>query len=507
MKLCVIAPSAEYLQQAGVRIRYQRIQPALAALGHELVLELIDDFRASTPRVHDAYLFSKCGDARAPLLAASLRQAGKPVGIDLFDDYYSQVGSSRFVPQREWMRSMAPMVDFFLCSTARMHDVASAWLACPGHVLNDPFESFDAAAVGDVVEAKLARTQERRQVDIAWFGMGDNPHFPVGLHDLHAFGHMLHQLAGRDHAVHLRVLTNRRALTVAGLERLARLPVPFTLEEWSVEREREVLAQSLVAFLPVNAQNFSTAKSMNRAVTALASGTQVLSAGFPLYEALGDFVYRSPAALLDDIDGNRLALRAQTAGRLGEVFARCADIGEEVRKASAFLEQVIRDTPAPSGRAAPAGVIHGVRTLPDAHKLAQRLNHLSISSPFSVDKLNYDVRFTADGDGAAVQVEFDSKAWPRLDAAWSGQLAERVSKTGRNVRALDISQLWPADCAPLRDAFARSSQAARLAAYQPAMRAIAAIVERLFPGIRTFVSERESPFSSGLGAQQREATT
>jgi len=39
MKLCVVVPSADYLKQAGVRIRYERIAPALEELGHSLSLD------------------------------------------------------------------------------------------------------------------------------------------------------------------------------------------------------------------------------------------------------------------------------------------------------------------------------------------------------------------------------------------------------------------------------------------------------------------------------------
>lgn len=42
MKLCVLAPSEEYLNQAGVRIRYRRISEDLQSFGVDLSIEVID---------------------------------------------------------------------------------------------------------------------------------------------------------------------------------------------------------------------------------------------------------------------------------------------------------------------------------------------------------------------------------------------------------------------------------------------------------------------------------
>jgi hypothetical protein len=64
MKLCIVAPTESYLVQAGVRIRYQRIASHLKSSGHTLDIKVIDDLRSEGALDHDAYLFSKCYDAR-----------------------------------------------------------------------------------------------------------------------------------------------------------------------------------------------------------------------------------------------------------------------------------------------------------------------------------------------------------------------------------------------------------------------------------------------------------
>jgi hypothetical protein len=110
VRLCVIAPSQDYLSLAGVRIRYNRIAPRLHAHGHELDIEVIDQYRTNDQFSHDAYLFSKCYDVRSLLIATMLRDKGKLVGVDMFDDYFSQSHDSRFVAHRDWLRSMSKLL-------------------------------------------------------------------------------------------------------------------------------------------------------------------------------------------------------------------------------------------------------------------------------------------------------------------------------------------------------------------------------------------------------------
>jgi hypothetical protein len=104
MKICVIAPKEGYLAQAGVRIRYQRIAGRLETAGHELQIRIIDDLQSVEAFDCDIYLFSKCHDARSQIVARELCRIGKVIGVDLFDDYFSQSRDSRFVRQREWLK-------------------------------------------------------------------------------------------------------------------------------------------------------------------------------------------------------------------------------------------------------------------------------------------------------------------------------------------------------------------------------------------------------------------
>ena len=100
MKICVLLPDEPKDQQAGLRIRYLRMTAPLRALGHDLALVPVQNLTRGTLGAHDVYLLSKCYDARALVAMHALQAAGKRVGADFFDDYFSQIDDTRFVRLR-----------------------------------------------------------------------------------------------------------------------------------------------------------------------------------------------------------------------------------------------------------------------------------------------------------------------------------------------------------------------------------------------------------------------
>lgn len=498
MKIGVIVPSTEYLAQAGVRIRYRRIAPHLAALGHELVIEVIENVRGATDLGCDAYLFSKCYDARAIVLARMMRAAGKLVAIDLFDDMFSQRDDSRFVRHRAWLREIAETIDFGLCSTERMrailHDYAPA---LPAHVLNDPFESFDRTHLARRIEQKRREALDGRTLRLLWFGVGDNPHFTVGLADLAAFAPTLQRLRANGFEIELDILTNRRALTERGLRMIRRLGMPHRVEEWTADREIDLLDASLLSFLPVNGQGFSNAKSLNRAVTALTGGTQILSAGYPLYAPLAEFIYRDAGALLADLEADRLRLSGATLDALAERFAGFGDPTREVGKLADFLAGL---RPGAAGPPAELAVIHGRKSPVQVHKQVQRLKQLSVGSPYAASGLNFDVRLVPLPGTATIEVLLSERAAARLAAEDAACLVDRPDSA--RPRALRITagvQMVDRLAAPVTDGLAGASMN-----YGRVVADVAAVVHRLLPGTHAILSEAEPPLAAALGSSDAE---
>src|SRR6185312_15944587 len=102
------------------------------------------------------------------------------------------------------------------------------------------------SAIARVLERKLERARSDNVLDVAWFGVGDSTHFRIGLQDLVDHGETFAALACGPFAVQLTILTNARALEATALQMLRRLPVPFTIREWTEDGERALLAESLV---------------------------------------------------------------------------------------------------------------------------------------------------------------------------------------------------------------------------------------------------------------------
>lgn len=490
MNIVFVLASEDNLVSAGVRIRYSRLLPYLERLGHNVTVVPINELNEADKLDGDVFIFCKCHDVRSVVLADMLRRKGAQVGIDLFDDYFSQETNSRFVHLRSWFRAMAPNLSFAICSTPMMRRLINNLLpGVPGHIINDPFETLEAEKISLSVEKNVERALSTRVMDVAWFGMGDNPHFSVGLQDLFAFGETIRSLRTHGFSPSLSVLTNRRALTADSLELLGRMGVPVRLEEWSVPLERELIESSLVSYLPVNAQTFSVAKSLNRAVTALTGGSQVLSEGYPLYSELGSFIYRDVEALVSDITAERPLLRRETLGELAGMLATKAHPAHETEAFVDFLQKL---EPACSSNDATYAVIHGRKTTSMVHKQIQKLRQLSVGSPFQTTTLVFDIRFSKDEETGKPGLLLTRQAYMRLRKPLRSRLSEPKLIGKQNFWFLPSSAL-PIHAA--RSLFARGPRyfSIDISEYASVMHEISTLVSALFGSECIFVSELESP--------------
>ena len=162
---------------------------------------------------------------------------------------------------------------------------------------------------------------------------------------------------------------------------LRRLAVPYSVEEWSEERERLLLSRALVSFLPVNAQNFSVVKSLNRAVSALCAGCQVLSSGYPLYESLAPFVYRDPDRLLEIFAGARCRY-ARNCSCIDAPVSRGRIPSWRRDLCDSWMCSAKSSSAPGRGSSAPlSAVIHGRHGA--IHKFAGRMD-ASVASPFAL---------------------------------------------------------------------------------------------------------------------------
>ena len=481
MKLSVLVPSAEYKSYAGARIRYGRIAPALESHGVELALEDIGQFNPQTADC-DVLLVSKCHDARSLVIAAILSGRGCLVGVDLFDDYFSQSGDSRLARYRSWLDQLLQSCDFALCSTPAMAAIAERYRAgVRTYVMDDPAPETDADELTQTLSRKIADLNERRQVRVAWFGVGDNPFFRVGFDDLAAFGGRLGELDQGPLSVQLTVLTNERALTADGLSEISRLPVPTTVEVWTEERERTLLEEAHIAFLPVGTQNFSTAKSFNRAITALSAGCQVLSVGHPLYEPFDALIYRDPAQLRTDLERRSLRFSTGSVELYRKLLEEFADAETKAAGLSAFLASLTHSDQ-PDG---PLALVHGHATNGAAHKMVHAAGGISVASPYSTVALGYDVVFRDGADGLSMFVP--EKAARRL----SPKAQQRLKPAGSiNDRPFLVLAKGSGSRGSKADASADLALPMQLATYRHSMSEIRRNMSEMFGPCRIVVSEQ-----------------
>ena len=443
MKLLVTVPSTGALQAAGTRIRYRRLQRAMAERGACLEIAPIEqlDSPGATTAV-DAVLISKVMDGRALVLARSLRRRGVRVGIDLFDDYFSQPRLSGTQPQRRWLRQLADQLDFALCSTAALAGVLRGALpGVPLHELRDCHAGRlkDLDALAAALQRRWQRLATSGDLPVTWFGMGDHPLFDVGLADLAQQADQLNRLQDSGLRVKLNLLTNERALTAAGLRLIRQLPVHTQLEIWSVERERTMLDSSVLAFLPVADTPFSRAKSPNRAITALEHGCQVLTTATPVYSAFADFVYTDAASLLTDLERGRPRLRPKTLATLRRQLQLDAHPPREAERLCSFLEGIPAPSTAwasPAVASPPICVIQGLRpALSPSSAPGQPV--LLVRCPLSAAEPGDDLRVIADRSGEPL-LRLSPALWRALPEAQRARLEPAASAAGPGADGLDL---------------------------------------------------------------------
>ncbi|TDW25971.1 hypothetical protein EV128_116144 [Rhizobium azibense] len=490
MRICVVVPTQKYLKNAGARIRYQRIKDPLQTIGHEFEVLPIDDIDKLD---HDIYLFSKCYDAKALLIARMASQSGKIVGVDLFDDYFSQTDDSRTQRFRTWLREFLRDADFILCSTPVLRDVARQYTPeLPIHVMGDPFDSYDADTLRRLLNHKHSDLWATQVIKVAWYGRGDNALYPVGLADLSAFAPQLADLQNSGFEVRLEILTNTQAMTGDALAALRSIPVPYALQEWSETAEQTLLSHCQVVFLPVSAQRFSISKSLNRCVTALYKGCQILSAGYPLYRAFDEVIYRDASKLAEDLRDKRPRLRLETLTSLERLLHIHADPVAGALGLASFLSSIVSSKIQPAGsakKARPSAVfLHGLESTPLAHKFVRRHKGLSICSPFSDMKLNFDIRFQWNAQRTGLDLLFSEHAQKLLprDLVAKSVLHGKINDLHfRKIDQRDLP-LLACDAASLGDS---TPPIGKYASYAPVIATINRAVYKLFPETVCIISE------------------
>lgn len=401
MRILFLVPTRQHKVTAGSRIRYERLKARSDYF--DVAIQSMDEVTDADFSACSVCVFSKTYSISAISIAETLRARGVVVGIDLFDDYFSQADDPRLTRFRTWLRRFGQIFQFALCSTATMQSVVAELVpGLPIHILPDPYPEVDIGTATASLVRSLQRTQETGIIEVLWFGIGSNPFFPVGLRDLCAYSWSLAELAAGRFDVRLRILTDSASLTAANLAHIGRLPVPYTIGAWTAEGEAEALDQALVAFIPVNGQSFSRAKSPNRALTAISRGTQVLSPGFPLYRELNQVVYTDAGELLADIEREKCRVSIGSLGEIKQLVAQISDLDSVIVSLFLFLTRQYRAMGRDarrSGAALPCtqAVLYALDPERQARPANGAVGIVSIRSPYARAEIAFDARLDYEG--------------------------------------------------------------------------------------------------------------
>lgn len=489
-RICVLVSSDDAFRQARARRRYLPLGSALSKLGAELSIVPIGSVGHVRELTHDVYIVSECYDTFPLVLAQHLRRSSKQIGVDLVEDHVSSTKAAGD-PLRGWLSSMVEASDFLLCATPSLEAVAEQHApGLPRHVVGERLPPCDAATLALVLRDKLARFAQSRRLTVGWLATASHPLVPVELTELGSFGEELSRLGRRGVPVQLEILTQGR-VGADSLASLSRLGLPFEIHEWSEERYDALLRKSLAFFVPVDAQASRSSLPESHAIAALLAGSQVLATGYPLPPRLSPFVYRDARQLQDDLLAGGPALSERNAAELAQL-STAAPLEDAASELLTFLRAGAKTSAASqTANGGPiAAVLHGRNSPVSAHKYAQKLEALSVATPFALaKKLNFHVRFVPRPSGAGMDVLVSESHRAFLAPKLRARLvpAEKILETSYS--RIGLEEVLPDAAFDGLAVAAIDDPAACAAAYGPVATLLERALKALVPGIKCFHSD------------------
>ncbi len=272
-------------------VRYRLLMPLAALQAQGVPIERFDPTR--DPASYDAVIFSKSHSAAAVTAAKALRAAGKSVILDLCDNLAAanavgHVSDARLARFREIL-DCATHLTF---STAMLAEQIATALPCAcvdRRVIPDALDM--PGLVSGEVPAGLERFLAKHPdaLHAVWFGKSLGR--VSGYAHLHAAAA---RLAAQPFPITLTVVSNAPVKWWLGRWRW-RLPVHYV--GWRQDNAAAVLARHRVAVIPVESNEYTVGKTINRPATAVLAGLGVVADAIPSYEEL------RPVVALDDWDG------------------------------------------------------------------------------------------------------------------------------------------------------------------------------------------------------------
>jgi hypothetical protein len=426
-------------RNAGYRVRTLPIVEAVRRRGVAVTVRPLSELPGrvdAAMKEVSAIVVAKPADTMAALAMRRFATCGKPVVVDLFDNYFAWSPSLvRKQVQWQWLRALSN-ASLVMTSGPFLRDVVSSITDLPVLTVGDAVPSPVS------VEAVNAKWPVRRRLRLAWFGISANPYFAAGIEDLAFAAPMIRQLLLRlpeALQTQLVVCTNRTPAVEPALAMLRTYGIEAVFEDWTDAGCDRLLRDSHVALLPTNAGAFALAKTHNRCSDALVRGCLVLASPSGPYGDIGGGVYSSLDALLEALLVSDPGRVLEDTGKSLDVLGRRNDTERQVDALLQRLRGLGRATGSSRAGAESIGdsaaLIAG-RTRPDPVKQCRSWNYLTVGHDDSGLAMNYDFRLLAmQAPEAPVAFALGDRACTQVEAMLAAQAEMDLRDTTGGVRA------------------------------------------------------------------------
>ncbi len=302
---------ADKVDSSLASIRYRMLQPLAALRARGVPIELFDP--AQSPESYDAIIFCKSQGERAVEIAQAARAAGRAVIYDMCDNLFvaHRIGHAS-AARIERVRTLIGLATHTSFSTATLAEqiAEEVRIDAPQTVIPDALDVEPATgSLHGVFErwemGRLRRFLHRHDgaLHCVWFGkslgrVSGYVHIEAAVAQLRDFA------ATNGTAVTLTVISNDR-LNFMRAARRWELPVHYM--PWTQGTAPQATALHQVAVIPLENNNYTAGKTMNRPATAMLLGLGVVADAIPSYEELRPFI------ALDDWQGGLARYRENSA--------------------------------------------------------------------------------------------------------------------------------------------------------------------------------------------------
>lgn len=311
---------ADKIDPALASIRYRMLQPLAALQARGVPIEAFDAMRA--PESYEAIIFCKSQGERAVEIAAAARAAGRAVIYDMCDNLFAahRIGHAS-TARIERVRQLLGLATHATFSTATLAEQIADEVAfdAPRTVIPDALDvaaPTDAPAPGIRERWALRRldrflARHRGALHCVWFGkslgrVSGYVHIDEAVAQLRAFS------SASGTPVTLTVISNDR---LGFWRAAARWKLPLHYLPWTQATASQAIAAHRVAVIPLETNNYTAGKTMNRPATALLLGLGVVADAIPSYEELRPFLP------LDDWQGGLARYRDWSAETQAQIEA------------------------------------------------------------------------------------------------------------------------------------------------------------------------------------------